>query len=479
MKQITNPTLSLQADTSTSKPTPKSAAEASKAMTASDILLPKNTKTTPTTSFSSPLLSPVLPEPEPVSNTQVNAPLEKLPSEVRRNLLSRLQLEDLSALVHASPVFHQQYLLDRRFLLCTCLEISLHSSSSSIIDACAVYRTGLIDFSDARTHDKVIHFLQFYQDRRSSTEYSIFSEGLIESEIVEIAAFHSTIIKPLARQYTDWALTNLADETKNTRSITPLSKTEEMRLQRALYRFQLCCNLFGKNADSSQWFFQGLNFKSVDILTMFLCLFEPWEIEEILCLYTFSKEMYTQIFKEIHWDLDANNPKFDDQGRPPTPTGAFDLDDDAYLMGTISLGLKILHRVLITRDHDQRVWAMQEHICLPLGEFLESEGTDVLDEWTQQDRRRKHPSYRDQKELRRDPLPFEGDKELCPPLAWTILWQGTYSNRYGGYLEDGIRHWGYIMWDAVRLGETGGKEILARLWEERKSDRWSDPRDSR
>ncbi|CCD47930.1 hypothetical protein BofuT4_P114340.1 [Botrytis cinerea T4] len=111
MKQITNPTLSLQADTSTSKPTPKSAAEASKAMTASDILLPKNTKTTPTTSFSSPLLSPVLPEPEPVSNTQVNAPLEKLPSEVRRNLLSRLQLEDLSALVHASPVFHQHHSL--------------------------------------------------------------------------------------------------------------------------------------------------------------------------------------------------------------------------------------------------------------------------------------------------------------------------------------------------------------------------------
>jgi hypothetical protein len=252
-----------------------------------------------------------------------------------------------------------------------------------------------------------------------------------------------------------------------------------MRLQRALYRFQLCCNLFGKNADSTRWFFRGLNFKSVDILTIFLCLFEPWEIEEILCIYTFSKEMYTQIFKEIHWDLDANNPRFDDQGRPPTPTGAFDLDDDAYLRGTISLGLKVLHRMLITRDHEQRVLAMQEYICFPLGDFLESEGTGLLDRWTQQDRRQNHPSHRDQKELRRDPLPFEGDQELYPQLAWTILWRGTYSNRYGGYLKDEIRYWGYIMWDAERLEDTGGKEILARLWEERKSDRWSDPRDSR
>jgi len=255
----------------------------------------------------------------------------------------------------------------------------------------------------------------------------------------------------------------------------PLSKTEEMRLLRALYRFQLCCNLFGKGVDSSGWYHRGLNFESVDILTIFLCLFEPWEIEEITCIYTFSKDMYNQIFSEIRWDVDAMNPKFDDQGRPPTPDGAFDLNDEAYLIGTISLGLGVLHSMLITRDHMQRVSAMQEQICLPLGDFLED---GALDQMTQQERRRKQPSHRDQKELWRDPLPFEGNKELCPTLAWTTLWRGTYSNRYGDYLDDAIRHWGYIMWDAVRLQDTGGKEILSQLWEERRSDGWSDPRDS-
>jgi len=161
-------------------------------MLADDILLPKNTTTAPTSSLSRPSV-----EPEPASNTHLNALLEKLPSEVRRAFLSKLELKELSALVHASPVFHQQYLLDRRFLLCTCLETSLHSSSIAI-DVCAAYRTGLTDFSDTRTNDKVIHYLQSYQDRYSLAEYSIFIEGLTESEVVEVSGIRHSIA-PLSR----------------------------------------------------------------------------------------------------------------------------------------------------------------------------------------------------------------------------------------------------------------------------------------
>lgn len=248
-----------------------------------------------------------------------------------------------------------------------------------------------------------------------------------------------------------------------------------MRLLRALYRFQLCCNLFGKGVDSSRLYFRGLNFDSDDILTIFLCLFEPWEIEEITCIYFFSKEMYHQIFKEIGWDVHPDNPKFDGQG-PPTPTGAFylDINEEFFLPGTSSLGLSVLHSMLITRDHAQRVLAMQEHICYPKGDFLEDESIDIV---TQESRRRKHPSHRDQKELRRDPLPFEGDTEPCPTLAWTTIWRGTYSNRYGGYLDEPIRRWGYIMWDAARLEDTGGIKILEQLWKPGSAG-WSDCRDT-
>jgi hypothetical protein len=140
-----------------------------------------------------------------------------------------------------------------------------------------------------------------------------------------MVVFLSSIIKPLARHYTGWALSNLANETEGSQSHELLSGTEEMRLMRALYRFQLCCNLFGKGLHKGPRQ-SRLDFDSIDILKIFFCIFEPWEVEEIACIYTFAKEKYDQIFRDIRWDVHQENPKFKDQRRPPTPDGAFDLD---------------------------------------------------------------------------------------------------------------------------------------------------------
>jgi hypothetical protein len=197
------------------------------------------------------------------------------------------------------------------------LETTLRSVSVSVsVDASAVYRTSSVDFSDTRTSEKVTQFLKAYQDRRSSTQYLSLTEG----EAVGMAAFHSSIIKPLARHYISWALANLANETKNSQSHKPLSRTEETRLLRALYRFELCCNLFGLGRHGTIG--QKSDFKSKDILKMFICIFEPWEVEEIACMYTFSEEKYIQIFDDIRSDVHEENPKFADQ----RPEGAFDFD---------------------------------------------------------------------------------------------------------------------------------------------------------
>jgi hypothetical protein len=119
---------------------------------------------------------------------------------------------------------------------------------------------------------------------------------------------------------------------------------------------------------------------------------------------------------------------------------------------------------------------MQEQILSPAGYFLFLE--DALDDTTQDLRRREQLSDRDQKQERRDPLPFEGDSELHPPLAWTWMWRETYSNLYGEYISDAIRHWGYVMWDAARIDCKGAKEVLVQQldWED---SYWEDgdPRD--
>ncbi|KAG9236678.1 hypothetical protein BJ875DRAFT_455875 [Amylocarpus encephaloides] len=411
---------------------------------------------------------------EPVSDgPQLNTPLETLPPEVRRNLLSILGLEELSTLVHASPVFYQQYFLDRRSLLCKSLETTLGGVT---VDACAVYRTGVESFSGTRTSGKVRQFLKSYEDQRSSTQYSNLTKTLTQDEAVDMVAFYSSTIKPLVRHYTSWTLANLDDKANNLQSYSPpLSKTERTRLLRALYRFQLCCNLFGVGRHGTYGQLR-LALRPIDILESFICIFEPWEVEEIACIYSFSKEKYDQIFRDIRWDVHEENPKFEGR-RPPTPEGAFDIDNSwvrAYLLiGTISRGLELLYTIFTIRDHAHLVSAMQEHISWPVGSFIEDE---ALGETAQSQRRQELWSNRDRKQQRRDLLPFKGDGEPDPPLAWTLIWSGTYSNLYGHYVPDAIRRWGYVMWDAARLGGTGAKEVLARQWNADWGD--TDPRDN-
>ena len=99
-----------------------------------------------------------------------------------------------------------------------------------------------------------------------------------------------------------------------------------------------------------------------------------------------------------------------------------------------------------------------------------SKGLDIpaiLGVTTQSSRRRQSPSDQDLKQKQRDPFPFPGDDENLPPLAWTLIWQGTYSNTFGWCIPSDLRSWGYIMWDAARFERIGAKEVLARQWEER------------
>ena len=237
-----------------------------------------------------------------------NAPFENFPAEIRRYLLSMLEYEGLKALVHASPVYHQQYLLDRQRLLCECLASILGGDTT---DAYAVYRSGLVEFSTSRTEEEIAQFLEAYQGRRSTSSRRSFLKTLTLDETISMVTFHCTIIKPLIQHYTCWALENLAKETEEVQYNRSLSRTEETRLTRALYRFQLYCNLFGV---SKYWFGrqQMFGFEDVDILRIFIGNYEPWEVEEIACIYTFAKKMFNEVFDDIRWS--------------PTLKGTFDFD---------------------------------------------------------------------------------------------------------------------------------------------------------
>ncbi|KAK8085768.1 hypothetical protein PG997_007039 [Apiospora hydei] len=74
----------------------------------------------------------------------------------------------------------------------------------------------------------------------------------------------------------------------------------------------------------------------------------------------------------------------------------------------------------------------------------------------------------DEAEARRDPLEFLGDgvpTEEGPPVAWVRLWNGKYSNLYGGYVPPSLGEWGYVMWDERRWRDLGALELVAEQWE--------------
>lgn len=134
------------------------------------------------------------------------------------------------------------------------------------------------------------------------------------------------------------------------------------------------------------------------------------------------------------------------------------------LEGTLSRGLQLLHNVLFKmKNHAHLVSTMQGQISQSRGASL----TQIMSDEPQSIRRELYPSDRDWKETQREPCPFHGDHKEFPPLAWTLIWRGTYSNQFGWVVEDDIRLWGYVMWDAARLEHTGAKEVLDRQWEAR------------
>lgn len=240
------------------------------------------------------------------------SPLESLPPEVRRQLLSTMDLEGLQALVRASPTFHQQYLEDRRYLLCKCLEMTLGSVT---VDAYAVH------VSDPASECDMLSVLNSYSDHISRRWISL-ADKLTEPEALKMVDYYRRFVKPMIQHFARSALKELENDCdispKLEQERVALTDAETMRVTRAIYRFQLVSHVANPIEERTSVLERELKIV-FDIL-------EPWEIEEFYSFYQFAARVYDETFKKIHWDLDSDNPKFDDQDRPHTPDGAFDFD---------------------------------------------------------------------------------------------------------------------------------------------------------
>ncbi|KAI1747724.1 hypothetical protein F4782DRAFT_520157 [Xylaria castorea] len=415
--------------------------------------------------------------------------LENLPAELGVLLLSSMpDLPTLRALVHASPVLHARYRYYRNSILRECLSREL---DGFLVDAYATAMSRVRELGP-RTNETITDYLDTYQTWLSSSTPFPSIKSISPGRIRWMAAYHISVAQPLARLYGNWALTNLkkavlsstgqqetvaieinevAEEEVEEEPATQddhdikLSRSEEIRVFRALYRYETYHHLFGRNQGQRQG-----AFRHHQIHDLFFCLLDPWEAEGVGCIDIFVRLKYEDIFNQVKTDLHPRNARFRLENGVYNPQGSHDLvaEHDDYMDGTVSRGLKMIARLLVINEHQILVSKMQR--CLTHSHELDAPVRAALWSMAQWDRREmstKFPNARDEAERRRDPMHFVGDAVPPdgPPFAWVSLWGGKYSNIYGEYVPLPVRRWGYVMWDERRWADMGADEnLIARQW---------------
>lgn len=222
-----------------------------------------------------------------ISPTTEPSRLESLPAELRSQILSSLaSLDDLKAAVQASPVLYQQYRADRKPILDRVLRTTL--GEHVFVDAFAAQKSARFEPPPyLAAHLAAQLFMHTYQEHRAQP--SLVANECTNTDVVGMASFYWSTVVPLMQEIPQRLLHHLDP------SLQPcgLSGVERERLLRALYRFQMWCNLYGTRPGAAAG---SKSVHPIEVLMYFFQVFEPWEIEEISCIHTLLMDMYDHIF---------------------------------------------------------------------------------------------------------------------------------------------------------------------------------------
>ncbi|KAH7183465.1 uncharacterized protein B0J16DRAFT_401825 [Fusarium flagelliforme] len=404
--------------------------------------------------------------------------LEELPYDVRRPILSSVYtIADLSALIRASPIFYRDYAVAPEKWLYHCLELEL---GNTIVDALTVH---LATVHPANTvvsrqhytldeyHRSLEDMRQFISSYHSRVLSPIGPSSVLpnKTDIVSIVTFHCTVVMPLVFRFMEWTQGHFEGLSLS----DGLSHTEMKRILRGFYRYQLFCKVFNVNCRHMQTIQPYVS--ADEKLKWFLGIYEPWETEEVLCVYDFVNDKYHRVLEDTRWGAATIDSHL--SPRMLIVTGMSARYPQVYKTGLGSLGLTVLLNMFNAADHKTIENLVAHHIQEAWDPWVE----DAVSRQCQARRRGRVFSARDRAEVERAPIPFTGDSEDSPPLAWVTIWKGTSSNRFGQWIPRSFREWGYVMWDSGRMITAGGIAALEEKWVEvctvPNSDFFVDPRD--
>jgi hypothetical protein len=240
----------------------------------------------------------------PADQSQATCRLESLPSEIRTEIIKRLpDFATLRSLILASPVYHATYLAPAAFREKTLCNVAVQQLDYRVrVDALAAVRSLRHHDLHSRQEREVIRFLTYYSrarmDYTDSTPY--WSTCRSMSEAIRLIRLHGHV----KRFADDFCLYVAGKVSRGTQISLQLSKMEEIRLYRAIYRFQIFTNFFGgggvrNNSSSQDSDDDTLDSPELMPESRFLPAFPPWEVQEIACVWRFLDKRWSKILREI------------------------------------------------------------------------------------------------------------------------------------------------------------------------------------
>ncbi|KAE9368119.1 hypothetical protein N431DRAFT_514826 [Stipitochalara longipes BDJ] len=239
-----------------------------------------------------------------------------------------------------------------------------------------------------------------------------------------------------------------------------LSATERMKLYRSLYRYIIYGNLFyfedkrnEKKPKSSRTSFTG----AYDQSHLFLNLFPAWQVKELSCFNDFMHDKIMEKWQEVEenfYEAIAANPLLWDVDRPLHETRC---DSDIFFSPYFAvLRLSELREIFAAKDADLEC-AVQKHAGHLAHDFLDT----ALDEEPYHSVY-STPEFEEHQKVTFSgmKIEFEGDYIDKQNEAW--LWAHDFrpcnlyvEPRSEFEMGEGLRRFGYIVWDSGRLHDSG------------------------
>ena len=247
----------------------------------------------------------------------LRANLEGLPVEIQSAILLSIQdIASLKTLTRASPVYHTAYRSQRPQVLERILFNSIHPDV--LYDAFFSINSSKTLTNDLKNRaTRVKKFLLEYDESRDKWTRP---EHLDLESASKLAQLHIRV-QHVTKDLCQTASLSHSFPGNQTEDCGQLSSNECRRLYRALYRFEMFCNLFrnwknspddGDLSDASSASDDSTSeLDSTEKSSWFLSLFKPWEVEEIACVRDYFCGYYGRMLLKFEPDLRRRRPNID------------------------------------------------------------------------------------------------------------------------------------------------------------------------